>query len=353
MKEKRSDNSMILVEYAVDMLIISYFYTMYIFRPLSFTGFPQSVIILSVLFLGLVIPAVNLTEDRYMNKGGRLAMMVFPFGIYTIAAYFDDLWLITVIMLALCAVMIFLFLRSEKKKDKRTYINALIASRNMLSLMFTILGVIVVAKYDIIPLIPVSHAGETKAVSAVSDNNDDEDGGYGIYYQKLAPLASDEYWKTLSHEDKLVVLQAAVDLSAEDLGIPYKLEVRYDDMEDDLYACYNHRLLRVTFNEREIDDMSADEVLFTSLHECYHSYQHCLVELLENADPKYGEIYFVKKAQVYSEEFANYIKGSEEDYYEYAGQMCETDADVYANYNLDMYKVFISEYVISHGSGSS
>ena len=161
-------------------------------------------------------------------------------------------------------------------------------------------------------------------------------------------LLQEEEWAKLDAAARLEVMKTIADIEANYLGIP-EMTIGADVLEEETLGQYNDATKTITLNLSHLAYTDAYPMLFALCHECYHAYQHKLVEVYNGLDSDYRDLLLFYEASQYREEFANYIDGSD-DYMAYSTQMCEEDSDRYAaGAALDYYSR-ISSYLEEHST---
>ena len=159
-------------------------------------------------------------------------------------------------------------------------------------------------------------------------------------------LLQEEEWANLDASARLEVMKTIADIEANYLGIP-EMTIGADVLEEETLGQYNDTTKTITLNLSHLTYVDAYPMLFALCHECYHAYQHKLVELYNDLDWEYRDLLLFYEASEYKEEFANYIDGSD-DYLAYSTQMCEEDSDRYAANAVLEYYGRISSYNEDH-----
>lgn len=144
-------------------------------------------------------------------------------------------------------------------------------------------------------------------------------------------------WENLSPQERTAVLQQVADTECDYLGIPYRLSVSVVEMErNSVRGYYSHKNHGICLNRVLVDTMSAEENLSTLLHEVYHAFEFAVVEVYEETDASFQNLRFFENAWAYSEEFDNYISGTE-DFDAYRNQLVEQDSNAYSDQRLRDY----------------
>ena len=159
-------------------------------------------------------------------------------------------------------------------------------------------------------------------------------------------------WKTLGLEEKTDVLETIVRIECRYLGMEDTyptLNIAYTD-RDDLLGYYNREKDMVTLSYMYLCDMNVSgyAVCQVLCHELYHRvqfYQVKMLEALESSEEtrKYANLLILHDASVYRDEADHYHDGTD-NYYLYASQQLERDADHYGDASVAEYYQAIQEY---------
>lgn len=141
-------------------------------------------------------------------------------------------------------------------------------------------------------------------------------------------LLEEDKWCHLNTEEKLKVMKTIADIEANYLGIE-KMTVRTENLDEDTLGYYTDPNKTITLNLSYLSTVDAKTMLSVLCHECYHAYQHRLVELYNQVDEDAKRLLLFRDAAYYKDEFANYIDGST-DHIGYSSQWCELDSEKYA-----------------------
>ena len=153
-------------------------------------------------------------------------------------------------------------------------------------------------------------------------------------------------WEKLSLSEKASVLQVVANIERTYLGLPHELRVKTDILDDDTLGSYNRISHQITVDAAYLEDESPEEILGTIAHECYHAYQHMLVDLYIDSDERYKELQIFYDVRKYAEEFSSYEDGGidNENFHKYYIQSVEIDARNYAVDAVDDYYAKLEEY---------
>ncbi len=143
-------------------------------------------------------------------------------------------------------------------------------------------------------------------------------------------------WRKLRFNEKVAVCQNIVDIERRYLGIPYRIILHTDKLNDSISGCYSHNLKRITLKTRFVYKASGREILEVVLHEIYHSHQYCILDLYHALGDIDKNLFLFSKAKAYESEFNNYIS-AEDNNDRYQKQLVEIEANEYAIYRSREY----------------
>ena len=149
-------------------------------------------------------------------------------------------------------------------------------------------------------------------------------------------LLQEDIWKNLSLQDRVNVLQMIANIEASYLGLPHELNVISAVMDEETLGYYNDQIHTIAFNIDFLRQGNSADILETLSHEAFHAYEHRLVDLYEHAADELKDLRLLRSAKIYSEEFKNYIDGTD-DPIGYFFQTVEFDSDAYAAATVQRY----------------
>lgn len=159
-----------------------------------------------------------------------------------------------------------------------------------------------------------------------------------------------EHWYRLSTEERMQCISRLVELECQYLGIPYQLDVTTDHMPSTRHGMYSQAKYRISINADLLKNHAPIEVVSTTLHECYHAYQHALINLYLDSDAQYQNLRLFSQIKQYANELVSYKNPGDPHitFQEYFTQQIEEEARKYAEENI--YRYFPEN--VSCGSGS-
>lgn len=167
-----------------------------------------------------------------------------------------------------------------------------------------------------------------------SDGTQGEKDTISGHMEELCRL-EDTAWAELTVEERLDVLQTVANIERTYLGVPHELPVGGSIMEEGLLGQYNPVTKQIALSLDHLAEDDAADVLDTVLHECYHAYQHSVVELYGQSPERYRQLQMFAAARDYVEELQEYQDG--EDFTAYYTQRFEADARRYAELGVADY----------------
>lgn len=339
------------IEYVVESvywcLISMIWYKNILFRCLPNMTYTTSRMVLWILLFVSIVVWTGCFLEKKRTGWSVLISVMFPYGIYTVVAYWKTLQsrivivLISAIMLSLI-VSIRVMTRKIKRRKNLKYIivqrfcGCIVVMGNIFTVAFVVI---------MVPLLLQRVFGVTLFRSGV-----EAEMGYENESQTISSnidtvlMLQDEKWSSLSLDDKLDVLQCVANIEAHYLGLPNELDVGASNLPEYTLACYSDVYHTININLEHLENDLAEEVLNSCCHEVYHSYQHRLVDAYNEAPKEVQQLQIYKNAAIYIEEFGNYEDG-DENFCAYYSQQCEEDARSYAEDAVIYYYSKIDEYL--------
>ena len=139
-----------------------------------------------------------------------------------------------------------------------------------------------------------------------------------------------EDWDKLDNQEKINILQAVVNYEAMTLGLEPNIVLYSSRLEKGVngYCIYKDRVIYIDIDH--LSDSSHEKVYQTVVHEIFHAAQGQYKDIYENLDESQKKLYFLRRAEQYSQEWDNYKSSSEDGYMEYYIQEMESDARAYS-----------------------
>lgn len=147
----------------------------------------------------------------------------------------------------------------------------------------------------------------------------------------------------MGYDRRLEFFEAAVDIESNYLCIPYRIEVRTDDLEEGIAANFSYTDRTITINNSYLKNCGdAWDLVTTASHEVYHAWQYEACRLDEVVSDERARAFLydeLMNVEEYREEFSNY----ENEGIEYYMQTVERDARRYARNSVEMWKERMQE----------
>ena len=160
-------------------------------------------------------------------------------------------------------------------------------------------------------------------------------------------LLRTETWAGLSPEERLSVMQVVANIERRYLGLSSALVVKTDVLDADTFSTYENVTHQITIDIGHLENDPPGETLNSVAHECYHAYQHALVELYQDSNEEYRSLQIFNTAREYLDEYLDYADGgsTEQEFMEYYFQTVEMTARAYADDAVDEYFTKIDVYL--------
>lgn len=351
----RNKNTLGKLEYVWDSVywsaLVFLLYRSTIFCPVFTLDYTLSTIILASTIIVGAIAGILLTYKRRRNYASifcNLALSVAPYYIVSFWNITQKIFLISgciaiIALILYCGIVLFSYIGSKKDSSVKAsgfqWINSCFLScRTLVSIVlaFLLLGT------GIKPMLGLPIM-EFKTESSVFETPaTDEEGETITKNMGTVLLLQEDEWSKLNTEERLRVMKTIADIESNYLGIQ-KLTVCTEPLDENTLGHYNDATKTITLNLSYLSTADAKTMLSTLCHECYHSYQHRLVELYDQMEGEAKGLLLFRDASYYKDEFANYVDGSE-DYESYSTQWCELDSDKYADEAIIDYYYRIYQY---------
>lgn len=305
-------------------------------RCLDGMGYFQSKRIFVVVLLSMFVLGVITNKRKNRNWGSIFSNIALPFGVYTLLSYVEVKKKVFVIPL-LCAAILSLLLiivihgRPVKNRRKRRMI---VANR----LRKTASGVQFFLALALFFSMTIIGFGDLFGTSIMQPNvvattyEDSYKETIRSNFDKVC-LLQEHLWEKLSVQEKLDVMQCCANIERYYLGIPHELKVGTDFTGEYVLGYYDEGKNEIIISADSLLNDTPSEVLNTLCHESYHSYQQCIVEVMENASEDMKSLRMFESAHSYATEFEDYKSWGDE----YYDQECETDARNYAEEAVEDY----------------
>lgn len=327
-------------------LISMIWYKNILFRCLPNLTYETSRLVLWGMLLASVVVCSGWFFSKKKTGWSVFISLLFPYGIYTIGAYWRTLQNRIVIVLLISTVLSLLYgILVMTRRVNRRSIKRVIAKR--IHRCISAIGAIFSAAMAVImvPLLLQGAFGVTLFKSSIEANigAKAEEQTISNNIDTVLKLQEEE-WCSLSTKDKLDVLQCVANIEAHYLGISNELNVGAANLPEYTLACYSDSSHTIYINLEHLENDPVDEVLNSCCHETYHSYQHRLVDAYNEASEEVQKLRIYRNTVHYVDEFGAYVDGYE-DFCSYYSQQCEKDARTYAEDAVEDYYSRINEYL--------
>lgn len=160
-------------------------------------------------------------------------------------------------------------------------------------------------------------------------------------YDKLAVLMDENEVEKKTIEEKEELFEMVVDVESNYLGIPYRIAIKPQKLDETVAASFDQEQLIIKINTDYLSGCTGEDIIDTAAHEVRHAYQYEIVKLYDKLKKRHDEESLIllndviADAPTYSKEFNNYKEYGEK----YYRQACEEDARVYAAESYEEWKV--------------
>ena len=347
----KNQNTMSLWEYILENLILTVaamvFYRKVYFVPLQGTTVAWSVGLLWLVVIVAVALGGFFTFHRRRNNVNLLVNLLLPFEIYTALAYYVYIpglvWSSVIIGIVFSVVFILLATIPDKRSVRKG--NPKLESR----LKHGLLGArTIVAVSMLVLFVPLGwrllfgHGVLNTAVQPVKAASQADEWTVKNNIETVRLLKEDE-WSKLDLQEKLDVLGVVLNIEIHYLGLNHELYLNSARLDNNTAAYYDHSNYAVAIDIEQLESAPASEILDSLCHECYHSYQHQMIELYAATPEEYRNMLIFQYVDEYIEEFSEYTYATE-DSIEYYFQAVERTARNYAAQAVEAYYELIEEY---------
>ena len=115
-----------------------------------------------------------------------------------------------------------------------------------------------------------------------------------------------------------------------------------DSLEENTLGCYIPNERKIVIDVTHLKNSPVDSVVKSLIHEVHHAYSRQQVEVYEQIPDKYKNMLMFYNAEIYKEEYENYIDG--DDFIGYERQYVERHANMHAEEAVKEYYEAIFEY---------
>ena len=163
-------------------------------------------------------------------------------------------------------------------------------------------------------------------------------------------LLEQNTWTGLSEETRISVLQKITDIEQLHLGLPDKMTVKVDDLSGIHLGEYTDSDHCIRIDRTQLKEQSSYVLCEAILHEVYHNLEYRMVDVYDDADAKLKQLPYMRAAETYKYEFANYIDCND-DMENYRKQTCEIDSNAYAAERVELYITLVTDAAYGVAAG--
>lgn len=333
-------------------------YRSLMFRRVPNCSYEQSILILWLLFASFIILGFLFTASTHRNTVNLIITLLVPYEVYTtisLGRFFLPGIYCSFVIGAVLSILLSLWVlvapikqATNRKKVvlRRLYQTAVNTRVVIPTCMSSILIFCTITQLNGgIPVAMNTSPSIDKSVESDTIAN---------HIETLCLLQA-ETWAGLSSEDKLSVIQVVANIERRYLGIFDALFVKTDVLEEGTIATYEDASNRITIDIGHLEEDSPEEILNSVAHECYHAYQHVLVDLYLDSSEEYRSLQVFNTAREYLDEYSDYADGgsTEQEFMEYYFQTVEITARAYADAAVDEYFTRIDAYLAAANNGET
>lgn len=343
-------NTMEPLEYILDnffwgILAMIWFRNIYFIRLPGLT-LKWSKIILWVLVVGFMALGCAMTFRKRRNRLSLWVNLLLPYELYIVITYRayvpGRVWGVLVFSGILSITFLILALLPDRQAEESEQIplerrlkHGALGARTIFSICMLILplllGIQLIANRGLL----VTNVKPVKNTSEASE--------WFVSKQiDVVRKLQEEEWQELSDQEKLDVLGVVTNIEVRYLGLNHELYLKSGVLKPNVASNYNHKEYAITISIDHLRSDSAREILDSLCHECYHSYQHQMIELYDLIPEEYRDMLAFRYADDYVEELSDYADGTD-DIDAYYGQTVEATARGYAAQAVQDYYERIEE----------
>lgn len=315
------------------MLIAMVWYRGLLFRCLEHQTLSTSKLILWGLVLASTFLGIILEIKHHRKSLNVFFNVVIGYGIYTAITYAHirpDLIKAVLIGIFLAVSVFFILLYMIRWHNFRVYRRSIsLKYRSMVVTAQKVAGIGFAIIITVTGSARIFDSTLLKATVPPANEQNIEEQTIENNMETLVALY-DGSWSALTAREKLNVLQTVANIEQRYLGLPHELNVEVEDQDGNTAGTYNDETHEILISTKCLLYDSPWELVNTICHEAYHAYQHRLVDLWNHADEDSRGLKIFRRVRSYAEEFQNYV-GTEDDFYTYYIQRCESDARDYAD----------------------
>jgi len=315
----------------------------------SFLSERASVILFTFVYVTSMIlgtiSTINNRRDLSYIYGNMLISFNMSCLLIQLKYFKTSTMIILAIWLGLC---VFYFIKVITKKLPDNRIRKDIIKRRIFSILNVSRSLFVVASLLLTLLFTYQFRNTqgTPVVARLRPSHDATYTGGAHIISNIETLKNIDYpnWALLSTDEKLDLLQGIINIEAVYLGLPEAPLLRAGYLGDpNVLGDYNHKnkTIRIALDHLMSYELAGWRAVETVIHECYHSYQHYLIESIMNVDEKHMtlEVYRIVN------EYRDYLTNHPHVDLDYYFSSFESDARLYAGIASGAYIYHINNYL--------
>lgn len=296
------------------------------FRHITGLGLALSKLLLWIIAIICVAVGVALTLKKRRTALNVIATISIPFGIYSLIScgvlLKGAIIVIGFVCLAVLAIYFTLVMWGvgAPQNRRKHLLFFFLGARIIVALaLLAVVAIVYVSSLFGVPLLKASK------LATVPSGNETE-WSVEDHIEKLRILGDAELWSEAGIQERLDALQIIANIEVSRLGIGHELYVGVDVLGEHTAGSYSNRDFQIVIDAVHIRDEAPLEVLDTLCHEAYHAYEYRLADLYTVIPPEYHSLAAAVRFGGYYQEFNDYTKGEENDFYQYYMQTVEIDA---------------------------
>lgn len=332
----------------VDLMILFWFYRVSMFITIHHTTatFSKRVLFFCVLGIFIIRELIRIVALRKRVKLYAKGSIIIGAGVYTVLAYYEyytKWFLMVLVIFAICSLGRCILILTQKVKGKRlSEIQDPMRREYMLRKRIRkSLGAVdsCFCIAIVLLMIPIGYNRymNNGIMKAETLNIRETDGDAWEFFETninvIEKIRENARWKPLPIGEKMCTLQAIADYAVKSLGIEKYVTVVLEDYEtDEIQGEYSAEEHLIRISRKHVETSDADECLNTILHEVYHYYEYCLMNLYQSLPEQDQALYLFQNCRRYIEENRSYVNGTEsyEEFIQYYDQQIEEDSRTYA-----------------------
>ncbi len=294
-----------------------------------------------------VFAGICITFRKRRNSLSVVINTLLPVEVYGIISLFSFFTVRIVVVLAVAAfaALVFTAFVMIRPINRSANPKKVIGRRISHSLLGIRTIAVICAVTFLVPVAANTFAGKGLYTSKAPASAESEDPEFWTINNQIdtVKLLRQDRWEKLRMQEKMEVLGVVKNIELRYLGVKHEVYLKTSQSSQYNVAFYSPSEHTISININTLEDCSAEEVLHSVAHECYHAYQYQQVELYNIIPEEYKDLSLFDNAKKYNYEFNNYIDATE-DYDGYDSQLVEVSADKYGESAVEEYYTRLQEY---------